>query len=161
MPDYKNAPHRMCRKCHVESENLHKYVKNNHLRWGEDSDLVRLWLKKLGLKSVPKKRNNDRNLGKESATFMEVWKSLNFSFREFIGIVIDEAKVSEDEVIELINLTLSELSTLKIANLQHSIYILMFFLAHSSAHYAVYFTTVILQVIYSEDMSMDNIHYFL
>lgn len=64
MPDYKNAPHRMCRKCHVESEHLNKYVKTNHLKWGEDSDLVKLWLKKLGLKSLPKKRISDKTNNK-------------------------------------------------------------------------------------------------
>lgn len=48
----------MCRKCHVESEVLQKYIKNNNLKWGEDSDLVKLWLKQLGLKSIPRKRNS-------------------------------------------------------------------------------------------------------
>lgn len=37
---------------------------------------------------------------------MEIWKSLNFSFREFVGIVLDETKVPEDEVADLVNLAL-------------------------------------------------------
>lgn len=58
MANYKNNLHRMCRKCNLESEVLQKYVKTHRLKWGEDSDLVRLWLRQLGIKSVPKKRNS-------------------------------------------------------------------------------------------------------
>lgn len=39
---------------------LKKYTKSNHLRFGDDSDIVRLWLKQLGLKAVPKKRVSEK-----------------------------------------------------------------------------------------------------
>lgn len=46
----------MCRKCNIESEVLNKYVQSHHLKFGEDSDVVKLWLKQLGLKHIPKRR---------------------------------------------------------------------------------------------------------
>lgn len=128
---------------------------------GEDSDFVRMWLKQLGLKAAPKKRTSERKKSKEFCSFREVWKSLNFSFREFIGRVFDESQISEEEVTELINLALSELSGNKLVDYQHSIYILVFFLAHSSVANAVYFTNMIIQLVYSEESSVDNIAYFM
>ena len=96
--DFKNRPRRMCRSCYMESETLQKYIKSNHLKMGEDSDLVRMWLKQLGLKTAPKKRTSERRKAKDVCTFRDLWKSLNFSFREFIGKVLDESQISEDEV---------------------------------------------------------------
>jgi hypothetical protein len=63
-------------------------------------------MRQLGVKSAPRKRNSDKKKLKNQLTFMEIWKSLNFSFREFVGIVLDETKVPEDEVADLVNLAL-------------------------------------------------------
>lgn len=91
--DYKNKLHRMCRVCHVQSDVLNKYVKSHNLRFGEDSDVVKLWLKQIGLKSVPKRRISEKKKTIEYTNFLDVWKSLNFSFRELIGISIDQGKI--------------------------------------------------------------------
>ena len=56
---------------------------------------------------------------------------------------------------------MAELSGNKLVDYQHSIYILLYFLAHSSAANAVYFTSVIIQLVYSEETSVDNIAYFM
>ena len=56
---------------------------------------------------------------------------------------------------------LSELSCNKLIDYQHSIYILLFFLAHSGIAHAVYFTTMVIQLLYSEEASVDNVGYFL
>ena len=161
MPTYKNNLHRLCRKCHIQSEILQKYIKVNHLKWGEDSDIVKLWMRQLGVKSAPRKRNSDKKKLKNQLTFMEIWKSLNFSFREFVGIVLDETKVPEDEVADLVNLALGQLSSNKLADLQHLVYIVLFFLAHCSLNNAVYFTTTILQIVYTQELSLENMHFFL
>ena len=44
---------------------------------------------------------------------------------------------------------------------QHSIYILLYFLAHSTLTNAVYFTNFVIQLVYSQETSADNISYFL
>ena len=71
----------MCKVCHTESELIHKYVQVNHLKWGEDSDLVKMWLRKLGLKQVPKRRNTEKKQIKSFVQFENLWNSFNFSFR--------------------------------------------------------------------------------
>ncbi len=64
-------------------------------------------MRQLGVKAAPRKRNSDKKKPKDLLTFMEIWKSLNFSFREFLGIVLDETKIPEEEVADLVNLALS------------------------------------------------------
>lgn len=58
-------------------------------------------------------------------------------------------------------MAMSELSGNKLIDYQHSIYILLFFLAHSNISNAVYFTNIIIQLVYSEETSVDNIAYFM
>lgn len=61
----------------------------------------------------------------------------------------------------MVNLALSELSSNKLADLHHVVYLTLFFLAHSSIHNALYFTTLVIQLVYSQEPCLDNIHYFL
>lgn len=71
---------------------------------------------------------------------------MNFSFREFIGLVIDETKTTDKEIEELINIGLTEINHHRITTLQDVAYILIFFLAHSNISNAIYFTITILQI---------------
>lgn len=56
---------------------------------------------------------------------------------------------------------MGELSAHKLANLNHLVYIVLFFLAHCNANNAIYFTTVIVQLVYTQEVALDNVHYFL
>lgn len=46
-------------------------------------------------------------------------------------------------------------------DLQHVVYILMFFLAHSSFSNALYFTTAVVQICSTEELQMENFHFYL
>jgi len=56
---------------------------------------------------------------------------------------------------------LSELLGNKLFDLGNSIYILLFFLAHSSIGNAVFFTTTVMQTVYPEEITVENIAFFL
>ena len=47
-------------------------------------------------------------------------------------------------------MALSELAANKLTDLQHTLYILLFFLAHCNVNNAIYFTTTVIQMVYTE-----------
>ncbi len=101
--------------------------------------MSRLWLKQLGLRSPALRssvalRQSARPLHFDN-TLQDVWASLNFSFREFLGIAIDRAAVSNKQVQDTIFECLSEVVSAEVSaevEPEHILYILLFFLAHSS-----------------------------
>ena len=98
--DLHHRLHRMCKTCHVESETLKKYAENYKVCWGEDSDMCRLWLKQLGYKTFRQSSRYSQKVKTEfNVKIEQLWQSLNFSFREFLGITIDKSNTTNEQII--------------------------------------------------------------
>ncbi len=96
--------HRMCKVCMVESENIQRYIDNNHLAWDTDSDLVVIWMKKLGEQpSSHKATKSSLKINNSILSLASIWESFNFSFRELVGRVVEKAGSKDSFVEDCIN----------------------------------------------------------
>jgi hypothetical protein len=84
----------MCNKCSIESNKIKNYIENHQLKWATDSDLVYVWKKLIG-----KDANKISKINKSVLSYVSldnVWLSFNFSFREFISIVVEKKGISDE-----------------------------------------------------------------
>lgn len=75
-----HRPHRLCNCCFMESEILKKYVENNKIVWGEDSELGKLWIKQFGGRRELRGEKKRRKI-EYTTTALDLWQSLNYTFR--------------------------------------------------------------------------------
>ncbi len=76
-----------------------------------------------------------------------LWASLNFSFREFVGRLVERSGVGDGDLVNMIGNGIEEIEKVFADRLEEGVYLYLFFLCHAGQEVAVNLTLFALDLL--------------